>query len=946
MELALTVLMPFVFAGLAPLLAQRFSSRVVGSVMAVVMSALFVLLIGQASAVQSVGAVQFSAIWVADLSLTFSFRLDGISLIFALIVTGVGALVMLYAGYYFEDARNCGRFLMLMLGFSGAMLGLVLADNLIVLFISWELTSIISFLLISFKGKQPKARIGAMQALIITGGGGLALLLGVLLLGTAAGSFELSTILSGGSLSDHPFYLAIVICVALGAFTKSAQFPFHFWLPGAMSAPTPASAFLHSATMVKAGIYLLLRLQPALGQTPLWSNTLLAVGVITAIIGAFWAIRQRDLKGCLAFSTVSWLGMLVALIGLPNSIGIMAALVGVIAHAMYKGALFLVAGTIDHTTGTRIIDELGGLRHTMPGFAVVTAIAGLSMAGVPPLFGFVAKEVLLKAMVETPGAALQLAVVTLGAALTVTMALILFWDVFMGKFQAPDPHFHHGEGEFQEVHHPLGDDAHDADPHHHNAPLPMLLAPGILAIGSLLGGFLIDPIFKPLLESAVGGKIKLYLIPPEFDLAFQLSLTALAVGFVVFLARQWWLKLQLPRIPSGTTVFRAVIALVEKLGDFILRSQNGKVRFYLAVILLTVVTLVAISGVANVVDLSRAQVEIDSALDVLKVALLALSLTATFASVRFRQHLAAALALGVSGYAIGGLFLLEPAPDVALVQFLVETLGTVLIILILAKTRSVERAAAMEAERNASQQGRLRDAVIATAVGLGVTIFALAAVLARPTRDSIAVWHLENALPETGVNDVVAAIVTDFRGMDTLIEITVFGMAALAVLTLLTRPAADSPEIIAAAPTPPLSTPLTRFAVNIVLPFSLLIAVAHIAYAGAAPGDGFTAGVVGGLGVSAYFVVNGYTKTKRNLRWVRPLRLIGVGLSLAYINAALPLAFGREFAAITILKELSLPAALKLSSTTLFEIGIFITVMGGISAIMEAIAHPKEVELE
>lgn len=713
-----------------------------------------------------------------------------------------------------------------------------------------------------------------------------------------------------------------------------------------MSAPTPASAFLHSATMVKAGIYLLLRLQPALGQTSLWSNTLLAVGVVTGLVGAFWAIRQRDLKGCLAFSTVSWLGMLVALIGLPNGVGIMAALLGVIAHALYKGALFLVAGTIDHTTGTRIIDELGGLRRMMPGFAVVTAIAALSMAGVPPLFGFVAKEVLLKAMVETPGAGLQLAVVTLSAALTGTMALILFWDVFMGQARKPDPQFHHGEGEFQEVHHPLGDDAYDADPHHHDAPLPMLLAPGILAIGSLLAGFLIDPIFKPLLESAVGETIKLYLIPPEFDLAFQLSLTAIGVGLVIFFARQWWLKLELPRIPSGTTVFRAVLATVEKIGDFLLRSQNGKVRFYLAVILLSVVSLVAISGVTNVVDFSKARLAIDSALDVLKVTLLALSLIAAFASVRFKQHLAAALALGVSGYAIGGLFLLEPAPDVALVQFLVETLGSVLIILILAKTRSAERAAAIQIERDAPKQGQLRDALIAGAVGLGVTAFTLAAVLARPTRETIAVWHLENAWPKTGVNDVVAAIITDFRGMDTLIEIAVFGMAALAVLTLLTRPAADAPETIAAAPTPPLSTPLTRFTVNIVLPFSLLIAVAHIAYAGAAPGDGFTAGVVGGLGIAASFVVNGYTETKRTLRWVRPLPMVGLGLGIAFLNAALPLIFGREFAAITILQELSLPAALKLSSTTLFEIGIFICVMGGISAVMEAIAHPKEVESE
>ncbi|RMF52181.1 MAG: DUF4040 domain-containing protein [Chloroflexota bacterium] len=953
MDIALAIGLPFALAATALPLSRRLSAPALGTLLAGAMALLFIFFVGYAPTV-SAGAVQSTLEWVPSLKLNLTFYLDGLALLFALIVTGVGALVMLYAGFYFEEPAQAGRFLMLMMAFSGAMLGVVLAGNLLALFIAWELTSIVSFLLIGFKGEERGARIGAMMALVITGGGGLALLVGLMLIGAVAQSYEIDAILSSGQLlREHAAFGPILLLLMLGAFTKSAQFPFHFWLPNAMSAPTPASAFLHSATMVKAGVYLMLRFYPVLGDNDLWMGGLLSIGLLTMFIGAFWAIRQRDLKGCLAFSTVSWLGALMALIGLPNGYGLMAALVGILAHAMYKGALFLIVGTVDHSVGTRNLDELGGLWAKMRGFGIATGIAALSMAGVPPLFGFVAKEVLLKALEKGPAAEVLLGVVTLAAALTATMALILFWDVFMGKYRVPS-----GDGAAHS-HHPLGDDAQAEAPHHHEAPFPMLLAPSVLAAGSLVFGFLIDPIVKPLVETALGAPVKLHLLPTELDRAFQLSLLALGLGVVIFLMRRWWLNLHLPALPSGPQVYQAALRSVDAFGDLLLKLQNGKIRFYLLFMFVALILFVLASGIVDASRLARFQISIRSAADVLKVVLLSIALVATFASIVLKQHLIAALALGVSGYSIGGLFLLEPAPDVALVQFLVETLSTVLIILILAKTSTREREKVINrTERSLRHPKVWRDILISGAIGGLVTFLAVAAVVNRPSRESVAQWHLENALPRTGINDVVGAIITDFRGLDTMIEIAVFSMASMAVYTLLTRrpTSATSGQSqgsnqlkmseVPANLTPRISTPLTRFGALLVLPFSVLIGIGQILYAGSAPGDGFSAGVVIGLGVALWYVVFGYHETKERLPWLRPRRFISIGLALTFTNAIVPLIFGREFGANTLLKDLNLPADLKFSSSTVFEIGICLAVLGGICAIMEATASPREAEAE
>ncbi|MDX2163407.1 MAG: hydrogen gas-evolving membrane-bound hydrogenase subunit E [bacterium] len=935
----------FSLAILTPLVARQVRSDRQGMFLSLVLMALFGAFLLQLPAVTSGTAEQFSAGWMPQIGLSFSFMLDGLSLLFALVITGVGAAVMLYAGYYFDKPEESTRFFALIMAFTGSMLALVMAGNLITLFIAWEGTSILSFLLIGFKGKDQEARRSASQALMITGGGGLALLAGLLLLGSAAGSYELADIAaSGEALQMHPWIGAILILIFIGCFTKSAQFPFHFWLPNAMSAPSPASAFLHSATMVKAGVYLLARLQPTLGDLPLWTTALPVFGLVTLGFGALVALRQTDLKGMLAYSTISQLGALVALIGLPESHGIKAAMVGILAHALYKGTLFLVVGAVDHAAETRDIRILGGLRRTLPGFAWVTLIAGLSMAGMPPLFGFVSKELMIEAVIQQP---IALAVMGVSAALTVTLALRLYLEVFiLPPRETALP-------------------AHEA----HHLPRGMVIGPGVLAAASIVAGIGIAPLITPLVEPAVGTDTRLYLFPPEgINQAFLMSMLALAVGAGVFAIRRVWLAWRLPTLITGPQVYRAAVSGVESFGDLLLRSQNGKIRNYLMVILLSVLILIALPILILDRGLPIPPILLTTAADVLKAVLLILSLLATAASILLDRHLLAALALGAAGYAIGGIFLLEPAPDVALVQFLVETLATVLIIVILARTSTEERKRAISTLwGGVSRRGVWRDAALSAAIGAAVTTFALAAVSSRQGRTTIADWHLANALPQVGVNDVVAGIITDFRGTDTVIEISVFGIAALGVLTLLARPVPGRTRILIRrrrrrsdtqlkdalqedAETPELllyrsrfTNPVTQLAASIILPIAVLIALGHILYAGAAPGDGFTAGVIIGLGIALWFVVYGYEDTKRRLPWLHPTPLIGFGLTLALVNALLPVLFGRAFLAFTPVNGIDI-AEIKIASTTLFEIAICLAVFGGISTIMEAISHPRECE--
>ncbi|PJF22205.1 MAG: hypothetical protein CUN56_07150, partial [Phototrophicales bacterium] len=703
-------------------------------------------------------------------------------------------------------------------------------------------------------------------------------------------------------------------------------------------------------------------------------------------------------KGLLAYSTVSKLGAIIAMLGLPDSIGLKAAAIGILAHALYKATFFLLAGTIEHATGTRNLDQLGGLRRHLPVSFYTAVLVGLSMAGFPPLLGFVAKETLLEAMLPEHGLTLlPIIVVTSASVLTVLAAFLFVWDVFVSRADQQYPHFH--------------------APHN-----GIHIGPALLAVMSLLTGIFIAPLLESIVGSAIGKDIKLYLIPsnlnPLENHAFGLSLLVLFAGPALFVVRRYWLNMPWFNLPTGINLYKAFIDIIEWIGDQLLRSQNGKLRYYLAVIMGVVSVLMLIGGAQNIHGLSI-DITANKAIDSVKIMTILLAIGSTAASIFLRRHLLAALSLGIAGYAIGGLFLLEPAPDVALVQFLVETLATVLIILMIARISMRQRREVMNVLWDGSDDthfGVLRDAAIAVIIGMSVGIFALAAVDDRQARIEtleqveqdvidegvilpeivrpIAMWHLENTYKETEATDVVAAILADFRGTDTLLEISVFSLAALGVMTLLAVPKgreiligknvrdvmqsmAQSQEIerqqssgnkldtsqmqqirTKTFPLPEkpdqygaygdehsisrLSTPLTRMTATVVLPFALLISIAHVLYGGTAPGDGFTAGVVSGLAIAVWYVIFGYYETKGRLWWLRPGRLISIGLVIALGNAVLGMIFSEGFLNIMKLDVHNPPAGLHFVSTIVFDFAIYLTVFGGVTAIMEAIAHPGE----
>lgn len=925
MELGL-VLIPFAAAVAIPIVGRVLPRAWIHWGITAVMLGLFAWVIALLPRIADEGAIALSYTWVAEFDLSLDLYIDGLAAIFALLITGIGAGVFLYAGYYMADDDRILRFLALLSAFTGSMLGVVLCGNVLLLFICWELTSIFSFTLIGFDGKNPAARSAASQALVVTGGGGLALLVGLVLLGLVGGSFSFTELL-GTSLHDHPWYAGITVLVMIGCFTKSAQFPFHFWLPGGMTAPTPASAFLHSATMVKAGIYLLARLYPTLGDSDLWYTGLTTFGLLTLLVGSFNAIRQRDLKGLLAYATVSWLGTLVLLLGMPHREGYIAAMVGIIGHALYKSPLFMVAGAIDHATGTRNLDRLGGLLRKMPGAAVTSVIAGLSMAGIIPLLGFVAKETLLEVLLET-GSVILLGGVLISAAFTVTAAAIFVWDVFFAPAKQSQ-----GHGD---------DDHHGHDDHAHHTSRLMLVGPGIIAAMGLITALAIDPLIEPLVALAYQDYVSLYLFH-GFNTVFMLSLLAIAAGLVIFSTRRWWLRWELPRLPTGAGAYQSAMNLINRSGDLVLRTQSGKLSHYLAIMFGVIGVLLALPA-TQYLSSTPLELTFRGSSDFMKAVLLILSIASIVASILFRGHLLAALALGVAGYAVGGIFLLEPGPDVAMVQILVETLAAVLVIVMLSRISERKRKLAADALWGSGKNILRRDVLVSVLVGVGVGAFALMAVINRPSRDSlVADWYLNN-VGQVGVKDVVGAMITDFRGTDTLIEITVFAMAAMGVLTVLylTHRKEDGSGYQIPINLSQISTPLTRIAAALLLPVAMVIALGHLLYAGSAPGDGFTAGVIGGISIALWYQVFGYGGGR--LRRLRPELMIGVGILLALVNALLPLLSGGSFLQHNNFGDVPLPADLHFTSSTVFEFAIFLTVFGSVITMINAITNPEGIE--
>ena len=883
--------------------------------------------------------------WAPSLGLDLVLRVDGFSWLMLLLICGIGALVGVYARYYMSPDDPLARFFALLLAFMGSMLGIVMSGNVIQLVFFWELTSLFSFLLIGYWHHGASARDGARMALIVTSGGGFCLLAGMLLLGHIAGSYELDAILAAGeAVRAHPWYTPTLLLILLGAFTKSAQFPFHFWLPQAMSAPTPASAYLHSATMVKAGVFLLVRFWPVLGGTDQWYWIVGGVGLVTLILGAYAAMFEQDLKGVLAYSTISHLGLITMLVGLGSTLGVVAAIFHIVNHATFKSSLFMAAGAVDHEAGTRDLRRLGGLYRVMPVTATLALVAGAAMAGVPLLNGFLSKEMFFA---ETLAArqgplldAISVVIAVAASAFGVTYSIRFVRGVFFGRMPADLP---------REPHEP---------------PLWMRLPIGFLALACLLVGVLPGRVIGPTLHAAAGAVLGAEM--PAYSLAVWHGLTtpllmsvfAFAAGCLLFASlRRRFDAIETAPLTSrfsGKRLFERALALFA--ADWPQRIErlypSRRLQSQLLWIVLLALLAAVLAATTAPLDFRPHWSSIDPAFALLWLLGAACAIGA---ATQAKFHRLAALVLsGGAGLVSCVSFVWLSAPDLAATQLLVEVVTTILILLGLRWLP--KRIAGFTPEGRRQRFRRRRDIVIALAVGVGVASLAYAAMM-HPVADSISRFFLEQAYTEGGGHNVVNVILVDFRGFDTLGEISVLAIVALTVFALLRRfrPAAESihvPEqqrqqtaLEADEPGRAADHSLTDYLmipgliIQLMAPVIVLFGMHLFLRGHDLPGGGFVAGITVAVALILLYMARGARWVESHLR-VLPLRWIGAGLLLALLTGLGSLAFGRPFMTSHFqYLELPLLGRVPLATALLFDLGVFAVVVGATVLMLIALAH-------
>jgi multicomponent Na+:H+ antiporter subunit A len=756
---AAVAIAPFAVAVVAPSV-QRAVGAFAGWLLALVPALIFIFLwsfLGPVAAGQPVAA---SLGWAPVHGLALGFRIDGLSLTFALAISGIGTLILIYSGPYLRGHEHQGRFFAFMLMFMGAMLGLVLADNMVALYAFWELTTVTSFLLIGFDHSRQVARRAAIQAVVVTGIGGLSLLAAAILLQRLTGSWELSG-LAATDLRGHAAYPVVLVLILLAAFTKSAQLPFQFWLPNAMEAPAPVSAFLHSATMVQGGVYLLARLNPVLGGTPMWSTTLIVFGGATLLWGAIAALRQNDLKQLLAYTTIASLGLLVLLIGVGTEAAITAAVLYFAAHALYKAALFLVVGIIDHETGTRDITALSGLREPLTITFLAAVLAAVSMIGLPPLIGYLAKEEMYAALLtDAWEPLLVLGVLILGNALLAGAAIAVVIKPFMGVMV------------------PLPKEPHEAS-------VGLLAGPALFAILGILAGVVtswVGPMLSAPAASAIAGAsvenhLALGLNP--LDPVFWLSLLTWLLGGLVY----WWLDtlrtiLRRGQIAIGWTFDKGfdafMFGLIRLSGAVTRLWHHGRLELYLFV-LFVMFALAIVMPLWSLGGLPALPQAVELTFYEWGVVLIAVIGIATVVAARTR--LFAILALGIQGFAVSLLYLLFGAPDLSFTQFMVEILSVVILTLVMTRLR-------LDRQDLRQFEDLARDGGLALVCGLGVTAL-LFAVLQGTLDPRLSDFFNANSVAAAHGRNIVNVILVDFRGLDTLGEISVVMTAGIAILALI-----------------------------------------------------------------------------------------------------------------------------------------------------------------
>jgi len=890
------------------------------------------------------GVIRADIPWAPALGLQFTLRMDGYAWLFALIVSGMGALVVLYARYYMSPEDPVPRFFSFFQAFMAAMLGVVLSGNLIQLVLFWEMTSLASFMLIAYWHHRLDARRGARMALTVTGAGGLCLLAGVLILGHIVGSYDLDRVLASGDLvRADPWYPAVLVLVALGALTKSAQFPFHFWLPNAMAAPTPVSAYLHSATMVKAGVFLLARFWPVLSGTDEWFWIIGGLGLITLVLGAYAAIFQQDMKGVLAYSTISHLGLITLLLGLNSTLALVAAIFHMINHATFKASLFMAAGVVDHETGTRDLGRLSGLYKAMPITATLAMVAAASMAGVPLLNGFLSKEMFFaETTFVSADRYVQLGLpllATIAGAFSVAYSLRFILQVFFGP------------------------PATDLPREPHEPPRWMLLPSALLVLMCLLVGIVpsltVGPFLATAAQSILGENMPDYSLAVwhGFNLPLAMSLVATTAGVLLYLALRAHQRANPGRVPfiyrlDGRRTFEALLDGSSVAAAWLLRWVSST-RLQVQMVLIVVGTLFVAwlpLRAGGWLDGAVRLTPVDPVFALLWIVGGTCALAAAFQA---KYHRLASLALaGGAGLITCLTFVWFSAPDLALTQLSVEVVTVVLLLLGLRwLPRRIVRDDEESLKATVLARGRrLRDLLLAVAAGTGMSALAYS-VLARPQTNPISSYFVDRALPDGGGTNVVNVILVDFRGFDTFGEIT-----ALTVYALLRRfrPAAesadiprqqmdqdggipDAPDIKSVVPAGSMMVPAVL--VRLLLPVAALISVYFLLRGHNQPGGGFVGGLIFATSVILQYMVGGVYWVESRSR-LNPQNWIGIGLLSAGVAAVSAwLAYKPFLAALAWDVALPLIGHVHVSSVLLFDLGVYMLVVGSTVLVLVALAH-------
>ncbi|WP_375280264.1 monovalent cation/H+ antiporter subunit A [Pseudooctadecabacter sp.] len=926
MSLFLIVALPFLGA-LLPSLMNSAGRQAVGGVTFTVTLAAFIGLMTNLPAILAGEVVQTGFDWFPQLGLNVTLMLDGLGFFFATLILGIGLLIIVYGRHYLAREDNMGEFFTYLLLFQGAMVGIVLSDNILLLLIFWELTSLSSFLLIGYWKHLEAGRQGARMALTVTGMGGLAMIGGMLLLGNIAGSYDLSVILQNrDAIQADPMYVPALLLILTGCFTKSAQFPFHFWLPHAMAAPTPVSAYLHSATMVKAGIFLMARLWPVLSGTPEWFYIVTTAGLITMVLGAVIAFFKHDLKALLAFSTVSQLGFITMLLGTGTAFGAMVAVFHILNHATFKAALFMSAGIVDHETKTRDIRILGGLRHLMPITFVIATLGALSMAGIPLLNGFLSKEMMLKEMEKTylfGPEWLVPAFVTFGSLMSAAYCFRMIGHTFLGKKRDPE--------------------SYPAKPHDPGAGLwlpPAILI--VLVVGIGVAPFLVEPFIKLVTAAVLGDVAEV----PDYNIAIwygfnvplYLSITAIVGGLIVLalfkpLSALWEAT---PR-PEAKTIFDNIVAAVVMWARWAIHPlHNGAFTRYA---MIATVVIVAAGYHAwttgTVAEASRAVQPVGW----VEVAGWAMLVAATVGlAAMHHNRLLALILIGIVGLMVSIGFVFLSAPDLAMTQITVEVVTIILLLLalnFLPNTTPEESPWYM----------RARDMVIAGVGGLATMALAYHYLLRDAVSSPISEFHLANSYKGGGGTNVVNVILVDFRGFDTFGEIIVLGIAALLIYalteTLLSGPVRA--RLLNRVPDKPLSgtqhpmmmVVLTR----VMMPVVLMVGFYIFLRGHNEPGGGFIAGLVVSIGVVMQYMASGFAWAEDRQRF--PYHgIIGAGVLIAGLTGIGSWFFGKPFLT-SDFTYVRIPPfqEFELATAALFDVGVFLAVVGAVMLSLESFSR-------